>query len=205
MTGSLKNVILSDIVATGAQRTCPISGIPDHPIKGVTLSNVRISYKGEGALDEAKREPPENIAKYPEATMFGTLPAYGFYCRHARGIKFLNVQLNLEASDLRHALVFHDVSNLEIDSLNAMSAAGADTAIKLHQVRDALIRNCTPPAETNIFLKVSGPSSSGITLIGNDFSRIKRPSELGRGVSRSVVVQMFNRMPSGSRRSFRAR
>ncbi|HEV3237702.1 MAG TPA: glycosyl hydrolase family 28-related protein, partial [Gemmataceae bacterium] len=34
--GILKNVVISHIVATGAQWPCTIAGIPDHPIEGVT-------------------------------------------------------------------------------------------------------------------------------------------------------------------------
>jgi len=44
--------------------------------------------------------------------MFGVLPAYGFYCRHVRGLKFINVQLQTTTSDQRHAVVCEDVEDV---------------------------------------------------------------------------------------------
>jgi len=35
--------------------------------------------------------------------MFGELPAYGFYCRHVKGLRFSGIRLQTDAPDLRHA------------------------------------------------------------------------------------------------------
>ena len=51
--------------------------------------------------------------------MFGRLPAYGLYCRHVRGLKLSNVQLQLAGADKRHAVVFEDVHNAMVDGLDA--------------------------------------------------------------------------------------
>ena len=36
--GTLKNVVLSDIVANGAEEPCTLAGIPNHPIEGVIVN-----------------------------------------------------------------------------------------------------------------------------------------------------------------------
>ena len=63
--------------------------------------------------------------KYPECLMFGDLPAYGFYCRHVKGLRFSNVRLGTATSDQRHAIVCDDVENLALDGLDAGTGRGA--------------------------------------------------------------------------------
>jgi len=41
--GSLANVSITNLVATGALRTCPIAGLPGYPIRRVSLDNINIS------------------------------------------------------------------------------------------------------------------------------------------------------------------
>jgi hypothetical protein len=69
-------------VATGARWTSSITGIPGHPISDVALKDIRISAQGGGNAKILSREVPELEKKYPDATMFRDLPAYGLYCRH---------------------------------------------------------------------------------------------------------------------------
>ena len=109
--GSLANVSISNLVATGALRTCPIAGLPGHPVRGVTLSDINITFQG-GEQTAGKREVPEYPEKYPEATMFGLLPAYGLWARHVEGLTLRNVRLRTERADARPALLFDDVAEL---------------------------------------------------------------------------------------------
>jgi hypothetical protein len=77
-----------------------IVGIPGFPVEGVTIENLRIQYGGRGdkniayiPLDKITTIP-ENITNYPEFSMFGELPSWGFYIRHANGVQFKNIQFN---------------------------------------------------------------------------------------------------------------
>ena len=63
-------------------------GLPGHRVENVTLSDIRIQFAGGGAAKLAAKAVPEHETKYPESRMFGTLPAYGLYCRHVHGLKF---------------------------------------------------------------------------------------------------------------------
>jgi polygalacturonase len=92
--GALRNVQITNIQAVGASGLgCAIAGIPGHRIENVTIENIRIEFEGGGSQEDVRRPVPENVDKYPEHSMFGRLPAFGFYVRHARGVRFRNVNL----------------------------------------------------------------------------------------------------------------
>ena len=118
--GSFRNVVINNIVATDVGRIgCSITGQPGHPIENVLLSNLTFTFEGGGDRERTAMEVPELPKKYPECTMFGELPAYGFYARHVNGLRFANVRLRTSKPDLRHAMVLDDVEDLAIDGLDA--------------------------------------------------------------------------------------
>ena len=97
-----------------------ITGLPGHPVENVTLENIEIRYPGRGNDGLAHRPLsrldaiPEKAADYPEFSMFGELPAWGFYVRHVDGLVFRNVRIGIDAPDYRPAYVFDDVRGLEM-------------------------------------------------------------------------------------------
>jgi hypothetical protein len=140
--GAMRNITISNIEAAGANPTgCAISGLPEAKIENITLSNLRLSFEGGGTKANAKREIPEKEADYPEYSMFGRLSAYGLYCRHVKGLKFFNVQLQLEKPDQRHAVAFEDVEDALIDWLDAPLSPDIGKMIQLTDVKKVFIRN----------------------------------------------------------------
>jgi polygalacturonase len=140
--GVMQNITISNIEAAGANPTgCAISGLPEAKIENVTLSNVRLSFEGGGTKADATRGIPEKPADYPEYSMFGRLPAYGLYCRHVKGLKLFNVQLQLEKPDRRYAVVFEDVEDALIDCLDAPLSPDAGEMIRLTDVKEVFIRD----------------------------------------------------------------
>ena len=125
--GTIRDIALNNILAYNAGPTgCSIAGIPGRRVENVTLSNISIRTEGGGKKKSAEATIEERAERYPEAFMFGTLPAYGFYCRHVKGLQFSNVQLHSAAADQRHAMVFDDVESLAIDGLNVEFSPGGD-------------------------------------------------------------------------------
>ena len=191
--GVLRNVTISNIEATGANPTgCAISGLPSHAIENVTLSNLRLSFEGGGTKQDAVRMVPEKPTAYPEYSMFGRLPAYGFYCRHVKGLKLINVQLQLAESDQRHSLVCEDVENMLIDDLDAQYSLDAGATVRLTDVKGALIRGCRPQIGTDTFLKLEGAASEGVVLVANDFSRVRRVAETAPDVPKAALSLLAN-------------
>ncbi len=177
--GSVRGVTISDVTAEIPNRTHEemnkfpsgwrhrgttlitgsITGLPGHPVKDVTLKNVSILYGGIGGtrkpdhhrLDQLAKVP-ECATNYPESKMFGVLPAWGLYCRHAEGIKLDNVTLGVKAQDYRAAVVCDDVKDLRLDGLHVKSA-GSEPVIVLNDVPGAQIRNSPAPSNTVQFIK----------------------------------------------------
>ena len=91
-----------------------IVGLPNHPIQNVFLKNIDITFGGGGKKEIAYRPVnqldliPEHPKEYPEFSMFGELPAYGFFLRHTEGVHFKRVKVHLLAADYRPMLVKED-------------------------------------------------------------------------------------------------
>ena len=65
--------------------------------------------KGGGRAADAVAKIPEVEKCYPENRMFGKpLPAYGFYVRHADGVRFENVKLRWAGGDEEREAVVQD-------------------------------------------------------------------------------------------------
>ena len=101
--------------------------------------------------------------------MFGKLPAYGFFCRHAENITFNNVDLDLISSDARPAIVCDDVSQLKLCNLEA-GVNNNVPLLRFKDVQNVLIESCVALKGTDLFLHISGLKSQHITLTGNDLS-----------------------------------
>jgi hypothetical protein len=100
-----------------------IVGMPDAMIENVTLKNIEIHYPGGGNPNFAKVGPdkldsiPEVLAKYPEFSMFKELPAWGFFIRHAKNIRFENITLTCGKPDYRTAVVLSDIQGAAFKAL----------------------------------------------------------------------------------------
>ena len=125
-TGSLKNVVISNIVANACSAIPSIiAGVPGFQVENVSIRDVLIKSVGGGTQEDIARDVPENEKGYPENRMFGlTLPAYGFYVRHAKNIFLDNIQFQLKAPDARPALWFDDAQEVTVNYLRATPPTG---------------------------------------------------------------------------------
>jgi polygalacturonase len=100
-----------------------ITGLPGHPVEDITLENVEIVYRGEAHKDTAwfgkdsLEKVPEKESDYPEFSMFGEMPAWGLYVRHANGVTLKNVSLRVK-KDFRPGAIFDDVKGLKMQDLH---------------------------------------------------------------------------------------
>jgi len=191
--GTFRNVIIDNIVATGTSNIgCSITGLPGHAIENVSLSNIKLGFEGGGTKEDASKEVPEKAGSYPESTMFGVLPAYGFYCRQVRGLRFTNVQLQTTTSDQRHAVVCEDVEDVLIDALDATYSPGAAATIRLTDAKGVFVRGCRPRTGTELFLNLQGAQSERVVLLANDLSSVRKIVEMGPDVAKTALAQRAN-------------
>ena len=143
--GAMRRVIISDIVVYNADTKYAsiISGIPGYPIEDVRLSNIRVYAKGGGTKEQAALEPAERENIYPEPSMFGDLPAYGFFIRHIKGLQMRDVEVSYLTPDLRPAFVLNNVTGAEFIHVKAQREADVPSFV-LKNVSDFSIQQSWP-------------------------------------------------------------
>ena len=105
-----------------------IVGVPGYPVEDVTLENIEISYGGRSSKDIAYipldkiTSIPENETGYPDFSMWGELPAWGLYMRHAEGVKIKNFTVKYLEDDFRPAFVFDDVKGIDLTDVKIPTA-----------------------------------------------------------------------------------
>ena len=154
--GALQRVSISNVVVFDADPRYGsiISGIPDHPIRDVKLSNIQIFSHGGGAeqtQEWATTRPLEREDRYPEPAMFGPTGAYGFFVRHVQGIEFNDVALHAANDDLRPAFVLDDVDEAKFVDVDAEQARGVPPLAAAGPTRRLTVRDfpgasAAPPA-----------------------------------------------------------
>ena len=124
--GSVRRVLISHVVAYDVEPRFAsiVAGIPGHPVEDVTLSDIRLVYRGGGTAEDAARKPPEAEDAYPEPSMFGTLPAFGFFVRHAEGISMRDIFVTTSSPDSRPPMVLQDVRRMTLDHVEATRGGG---------------------------------------------------------------------------------
>ncbi len=138
-----------------------IVGLPGYPVEDVLLENIDITYGGRANKNIAFIAPdaitaiPENKDRYPEFSMWGELPSWGFYMRHASGIKFNNITLKYIKDDFRPAIVMDDVRASMISGLHIPTAKEMPM-IQLNNTKDVeLLKLQLPVVEEKAILKTN--------------------------------------------------
>jgi polygalacturonase len=152
--GYIKNVIISNITVINASQASAILGIPGYPVENITISNVRMTYAGGGSFAGKVENVPEKETDYPDSDMFGTFPAWGFWCRHVRNLKLQEIDISLEHPDKRSAFVFDEIENVRIESVDAGRNEGAAPVFHFNNPRRVLIRGCFFPKDTSSFIEI---------------------------------------------------
>ncbi len=108
--GSIDGIRIDNFMVMNAGSVgCSITGLVGHPVRNVWLSNISIHHQGGVKADDlqAIRDSISNEKEkaYPEATMWGNLPAKGFYLRHTRNVHFDRIEVHTEEADARPVIV----------------------------------------------------------------------------------------------------
>ena len=184
--GTLRDVTIRRLVATGVQGTSSITGLRDVPIEGITLQDVLLSAAPTaGEADLVGLEVPEAPGGYPRPDMFGPLPAHGLYCRHVQGLGLARVTLTSGVAEVRPGLVLDDVVDATIDGLAARGAQPG-VVVWMHDARRVAVRGLTASPGTGPDLRVTGAESGEIGLAAATAGRVER----GPGVAASVVTDL---------------
>jgi polygalacturonase len=149
--GTVKRILISNVVSyNSASRVGGaglISGIPDHPIEDVILNNLYMEYMGEGNKEIAAVVPPEDENKYPEPSMFGDIPASGFFVRNVKNIEFVNVELSFSTPDSRPVFWLGNVNGADFFRVKTPRSI-TSPVFALHNVKDFSASACRNVKDT---------------------------------------------------------
>ncbi|HNX54012.1 MAG TPA: glycosyl hydrolase family 28 protein [Prolixibacteraceae bacterium] len=171
--GTLGNIGMSNIRIKNAGKIgSSITGLPGFPVTNIRLSNIVMDSEGGGTLDDLKKEVEEKPKDYPDGNMFGTLPASGFYIRHAAQIDFDGVQISSSDRDLRPALYLDDVSQSNFSNLQIQSNEGNSANIWLKNSRDIVFKESVIMGKSTCFVKLNRVKNSNISILNNVLSDV---------------------------------
>ena len=110
---SARDIYINNVIADDCDSLAGIiiTGMESEPIRNVSLSNIRIQYRGGGKRVETPYR--EQGTNYPEPRWAGPTPAYGLFARHVDGLRLHNVQFELMRPDERPDIIIEDVKNID--------------------------------------------------------------------------------------------
>ena len=155
--GTLKRVIISNIICEAAANEMPaiISGIPDHPVEDISISDVFMVQKGGGSMAQANTNPPEQERVYPEPKRLGPLPAQGLFVRHARNLEVRHVEIAHVADDARPCIWLNDVDRADFIGVK-LPLDGRAPAFRLYQTRRLRVSDSAPLTDVSLEHVASG-------------------------------------------------
>ena len=162
--GPLRDVEICDVDATGALLASSITGTPGYPVERIALRRIRLRAQGGGRAELASLSVPEMESRYPDATMYGDLPAYGLYFRHVVGLAAEDVDLTVAALDARPALVLDDLVDVRVRALRAMAPPDNQPLLWLHDVRGGRLRDIRPFGGGATVTRVTGATTAHTLL-----------------------------------------
>ncbi|KAA9038776.1 polygalacturonase [Ginsengibacter hankyongi] len=142
--GQMRNIQINNVTAyTTGNYSSSITGVKGAIIENISLDNIRITNAGNikpGEYRPDYSKVKEDEKGYPQPTVWGNLPSYGFFIRHVKGISLSNVTLSSVAPDLRFPIIAVDVENLLINHIS-LNKKNSKIDILLNDVKNYKIDN----------------------------------------------------------------
>ena len=128
----IRNVNVED---ADSRYVCLIAGIEGHPVRHVTIENLKVQFRGGLTLDdvreqrgrnpffipEARKESEPGEANYPEPSAHGIQPAWGFSISHAEDITLRNIHLETLQHDEREAIYLHKTARIHQEQVTTIN------------------------------------------------------------------------------------
>jgi polygalacturonase len=159
--GVLESIRIANVAASGAKLPSVIAGITNAPVRDVRIQGLSVSMSRADSVTRPLAEIPERPGDYPDPTMFGPLPAYLLYVRHASELVLRDVRAVAAAGETRAAIIMDDVFRCGLEGLRAEAGPGPD--VWLHDAQESAVRD----PEGRLRLRVGGNKSRGLRLAGD--------------------------------------
>lgn len=158
-----------------------LQGMPESLIENVTLRDVQFRVS-RGFDYSGRRKHLGGVSNRNDErrSIFAQQPSY---CTLAniRDVVVDNLRVDIAPAVLqaqpRTAFAAVNASGLILRSIHRNAAEGAGPVIELKNCRAASVMNCTAPAGTEAFLRLTATPENEVVLAANDLGRAKQPIE----------------------------
>jgi polygalacturonase len=116
----IRRINISNISAQALNPNLPvlISGVQDHPIEDLSISNVRIVYPGGGTAQQVAIVVPERERQdYPEPSRLGVMPSSAFFVRHVKNLEMHHIDVTFKEADARPLMSLIDVAGADFQHM----------------------------------------------------------------------------------------
>lgn len=182
--GAIRNVIVENVVATG-QGTSLIAGfadnlkegLPSKDLENITLSNVYMHMQAEMLPDKRAKQ--------------------GLLVKNVNGLRMTNVQVSWDTEPTEpkwtHALELNDVANAQLSGLNlrqGLFTQDTIAAMRLHNVRQTVVRNNTAAAGCGIYARITGSNTRQVEVESRPMGMLlaRKPYSIAPEVSLQEIV-----------------
>ena len=159
--GVLRAITINNVSAIGAKLPCVIAGMPGAPVQDIQITAFSVvlqtARKGISHLEEV----PESPKAYPDPVMFGELPAFGLYLRHAENVNLAGLEFYAPTGEVRPDLVIDDVSMLRLRGHERRGEA-AEVHLLLKDVQNGFVEclAVTKPRRARFWLRAQRRATS---------------------------------------------
>ena len=136
----LRNINIENVQATEALLASSVTGLPGMEVRDVTLSRIRVESVLQSRPEWVGRSVPEKETAYPEARMFGMLPASGLYVRHVRDLRLDDITFSAPAGENRPTIIFDDVVGARLSKVQSSPIRGGMPILLQSNSRDVQIK-----------------------------------------------------------------
>ena len=145
---SARDIYINNVVADDCDSLAGIiiTGMEGEPIRNVSLSNIRIQYRG--GAKKVTTPYREQGTNYPEPRWAGPTPAYGLFARHVDGLHLQNVKFELMRPDERPDIILENVRNYSAMPKVQLQDEVLQTAQKANDY--FMAKNSDPTQPTNV-------------------------------------------------------
>lgn len=138
----------------------PISGttvtgedgkVYEYRVKNIYFENVDITYKGNYKNGVPNTPPEYKLGQYPESSIWGYLPSWAYFIRHADNVVFKDCITGLQNSDSRAPFAWVDASGRVCSSVTFDSNGGSEVEQQLVDEGQKAARPASPTKSGFIF------------------------------------------------------
>jgi len=159
--GVLRAITINNVSAIGAKLPCVIAGMSGAPVQDIQITAFSVVLQTARKGRSHPEEVPESPKAYPEPVMFGELPAFGLYLRHAENVNLAGLEFYAPTGEVRPDLVIDDVSMLRLRGHERRGEA-AEVHLLLKDVQNGFVEclAVTKPRRARFWLRAQRRATS---------------------------------------------